>query len=174
MSVDFRHASYQINFLRCIPSSGPCSSSMIANDHRLEAEFRIVSHAIHCNYVSQRAFESFCYVNDVYNYYYHQVASPQQSNPDHDHVATLPQYEVPCRQPAMPPHQQPQILPQRVVRLPAPINLLPVLDQRKEVTNVEDEEVVGGVAGAVGIVVTFTFFLAFSPASSVIFVSIFT
>jgi hypothetical protein len=111
MSVDFRHASYQMNFLRCIPSSGPYSSSMIANEYRLEAEFRIVSHAIHCNYVSQRAFGSFCCVNDVCNYYCHQVASPPQSNPDHDHLAILPQYEVPCRQPAVPPHQQPQILP---------------------------------------------------------------
>ena len=105
ISVDFHHASYQMKALRCIPSSGPYSSSMVSHDHRLEAEFCIVIHVIYCKCVFQRVHESFCCVNDVYTYYRHPVTPLQQNNPDHNRLANLPQYEVSCCQSAMSPQQ---------------------------------------------------------------------
>ena len=148
MFIDFRYVSYQIVFPRWIQSFSSNSFSMIAHDHRLEAEFCIATHAIHCNHISQRAFESFRYIDYVYDF--HQTASPPQVNPTQAHLVNPPQYKVTHHQPIITPqnpphpHSQPtqQIPPERGVRPPTPSNLLPILDRREEVRNGEDKEAV--------------------------------
>ena len=123
MSIDFSHVSYKINFLLWIRSSSS-NSSTIANDHRLEGEFRIATHAIQCNHISERAVESFHYIDYVYDFYQFQTASPPQVNPTPEHVANPPPNKVAHHQSITPhpkppqPHSPPteQIPPQRVVR----------------------------------------------------------
>ena len=63
-------------------------SSPIVNDQRLECEFRIATYAIQCNYITDRAIESFRYVDYIHDYFQDQTARPQPHSPPTADVAT--------------------------------------------------------------------------------------
>ena len=87
MSINFSHVPYKIDFLMWVRSTSDYSSPIV-NDQRLECEFRIATYAIQCNYITDRAIESFRYIDYIYDYFQDQTARPQPHSPPTADVAT--------------------------------------------------------------------------------------